>query len=92
MLGNFFAQLVLPWGLFLPQPFASIAAVLMILTQLYLVVSGNYAWLNWLTIVACVAGIADPGAASLRRPARSAPTPAWFRRPRHRAGCASSSC
>src|SRR4029079_13585847 len=76
VLGNFFAQLVLPWGLFLPQPFASIAAVLMILTQLYLVVRGNYAWLNWLTILACVAGIADP--AGVAAAGTFAPTPAWF--------------
>jgi hypothetical protein len=75
VLGNFFAQLVLPWALFLPQPIASVAAILMILTQLYLVVSGNYAWLNWLTIVACVAGIADPVAASA---VTFGPTPAWF--------------
>ena len=38
-LGNFVAQLVLPFGLFLPQPIASIAAALMIATQLYLVVT-----------------------------------------------------
>jgi len=59
VVGNFVAQLVLPFGLFLPQPVASIAALLMIVTQLYLVVSGNYAWLNWLTIVVAGAGIAD---------------------------------
>jgi len=76
VLGNFFAQLILPWGLFLPQPFASIAALLMILTQLYLVVSGNYAWLNWLTIVACVAAIADP--AGVAAAGTFGPTPAWF--------------
>ncbi|HEX7950409.1 MAG TPA: lipase maturation factor family protein [Candidatus Limnocylindrales bacterium] len=58
--GNFVAQLVLPFGLFLPQPFATLAAVLMIATQLYLVVSGNYAWLNWITIVVMTAAIADP--------------------------------
>ena len=57
--GNFIAQLVLPFGLFLPQPFASIAAVLLIGSQLYLVISGNYAWLNWLTIVVAAAGLAD---------------------------------
>jgi hypothetical protein len=77
VLGNFFAQLVLPWGLFLPQPFASVAAVLMILTQLYLVVSGNYAWLNWLTIVACVAGIANPAGVAAAT-ATFGPTPAWY--------------
>ena len=59
VVGNFVAQLVLPFGLFLPQPGGSIAALLMIGTQLYLVVSGNYAWLNWATIVVLVAGIDD---------------------------------
>ncbi len=58
--GNFFAQLVLPWCLFLPQPIASIAALMMIGTQLYLIVSGNYAWLNWLTMISIVAGVAVP--------------------------------
>ena len=84
--GNFVAQLVLPFGLFLPQPFASLAAILMILTQLYLVVSGNYAWLNWLTILAAAAAIGDaivPGPIlqlfGLTTPAAAfAPTPAWF--------------
>jgi hypothetical protein len=57
--GNFVAQLVLPFGLFLPQPIASIAAALMIGTQLYLVLSGNYSWLNWVTIVALIAGLSD---------------------------------
>ncbi|HEV8546325.1 MAG TPA: lipase maturation factor family protein, partial [Candidatus Limnocylindrales bacterium] len=74
VLGNFVAQLVLPFGLFLPQPFAAIAAILMIGTQLYLVVSGNYAWLNWVTILAAVAGIADPIAGGQSY----APTPVWF--------------
>ena len=73
--GNFVAQLVLPFGLFLPQPVASIAALLMIGTQLYLVVSGNYAWLNWLTILAIVSAIADPPAAV---GASFEATPAWF--------------
>jgi hypothetical protein len=60
LLGNFAAQLVLPFALFLPQPFATVAAFLLIGTQLYLVVSGNYAWLNWVTIIAMTAAIADP--------------------------------
>jgi hypothetical protein len=57
VLGNHFAQLVVPFGLFLPQPVAGVAAGYMILTQLYLVVSGNYAWLNWLTIVAAASAL-----------------------------------
>lgn len=59
VVGNFMAQLILPFGLFLPQPIASVAALLMVATQLYLVVSGNYAWLNWITIIVAGAGIAD---------------------------------
>jgi hypothetical protein len=81
--GNFVAQLVLPFGLFLPQPFATVAAILMVLTQLYLVVSGNYAWLNWVTIVVMTAAIADPVLQSVvpiaTTPAEAfAATPAWF--------------
>lgn len=74
VVGNFVAQLVLPFGLFLPQPFASVAGLLMIGTQLYLVVSGNYAWLNWVTILAISAAFADPFRASAAFEA----TPAWF--------------
>lgn len=74
--GNFVAQLVLPFGLFLPQPLASIAAILMIGTQLYLVVSGNYAWLNWVTILAIVAAVADPFASA--SVATFQPAPDWF--------------
>jgi hypothetical protein len=46
-----FAQVVAPFGLFAPQPIASAAGVILILHQSMLVASGNYAWLNWLTIV-----------------------------------------
>jgi hypothetical protein len=80
VLGNFAAQLILPFGLFLPQPFATIAAVLMIATQLYLVVSGNYAWLNWATIVAMTAALSDSvlaAAARLLDPAFQLAPPAF---------------
>lgn len=54
--GNHVAQLAVPFLLFLPQPVASIAAAGIIVTQLWLVASGNFAWLNWITIVlACCA-------------------------------------
>jgi hypothetical protein len=46
-----FVQVVAPFGLFAPQPVASIAGALLISQQLVLIVSGNYAWLNWLTVV-----------------------------------------
>jgi lipase maturation factor len=83
-IGNFVAQLVLPFGLFLPQPFATAAAVLMVLTQLYLVVSGNYAWLNWVTIIVMTAAIADPVLEAILPNLATVPaaafaaTPAWF--------------
>ena len=80
-MGNWVAQLILPFGLFLPQPIASIAALLIIGTQLYLVVSGNYAWLNWITIVVLFAGISDPVVAAVlpvSTPEALGPAPAWF--------------
>ncbi|MFZ0713812.1 lipase maturation factor family protein, partial [Mycobacterium sp.] len=49
--GNHFAQLVVPFGLFAPQPVAGIAGAIVVVTQLWLVASGNFAWLNWLTIL-----------------------------------------
>ena len=50
VLANHGAQLVLPFGLFLPQPVATGCAVLIIVTQLWLMLSGNFAWLNAVTI------------------------------------------
>jgi len=55
--GNHFAQLVVPFGLFAPQPVASVAATIIIATQLWLVASGNFAWLNWVTIVLAFSAI-----------------------------------
>jgi hypothetical protein len=56
---NHFVELVVPWGFFAPQPIATIAAVLTIVFQLALIVSGNLSWLNWLTIVLALAAVAD---------------------------------
>jgi len=55
--GNHFAQLVVPFGLFAPQPIAGVAAAIIVVTQLWLVASGNFAWLNWLTIILAAAVI-----------------------------------
>jgi hypothetical protein len=44
-------QVIVPFALFAPQPVASIAGALIIFHQLVLIVSGNYSWLNWLTVV-----------------------------------------
>ncbi|MGW4490932.1 lipase maturation factor family protein [Streptomyces sp. NPDC004376] len=57
---NHFTQLVVPFLLFTPQPIASAAAALMIVTQLWLVLSGNFAWLNWITIVLAFSALLLP--------------------------------
>ncbi|MFK0008748.1 lipase maturation factor family protein [Paenarthrobacter sp. NPDC090520] len=58
--GNHIAQLVVPFFLFAPQPLAGIAAGIIIVTQLWLVASGNFAWLNWAAIVLAFAAVSDP--------------------------------
>ncbi|MET0782726.1 MAG: lipase maturation factor family protein [Leifsonia flava] len=60
VVGNHLGQLVVPFLLFAPQPIASVAALIVILTQLWLVITGNFAWLNWITIVLACARISDP--------------------------------
>jgi hypothetical protein len=47
---NHAAQLVVPWLLFAPQPVAGVAGAIVVVTQLWLICSGNFAWLNVLTI------------------------------------------
>ncbi|MGW7041823.1 lipase maturation factor family protein [Streptomyces avermitilis] len=70
---NHVTQLVVPVLLFTPQPIATAAAALMILTQLWLVLSGNFAWLNWLTIVLALSAVAFPGTAP-----EVPGTPLWY--------------
>jgi hypothetical protein len=59
VLGNHVAQLVVPFLLFVPGPVGSIAATIVILTQLWLIVTGNFAWLNWITVVLAASAITD---------------------------------
>lgn len=78
-LGNHLAQLAVPFFLFAPQPFASIAGATVILTQGWLVLSGNYAWLNAITIVLAVSGFGDATLGLvLPRRATAAAIPTWF--------------
>ncbi|MFC8680046.1 lipase maturation factor family protein [Microbacterium ureisolvens] len=71
VLGNHFAQLVVPWflfvpllGLVVPGPvpaiIGAVAAAVVIATQVWLVVTGNFAWLNWMTIVLAFSAIGLP--------------------------------
>jgi hypothetical protein len=81
VLANHVAQLVAPLALFAPQPAASIAAAVVIATQLWLVASGNFAWLNWLTIVLALPAVATAQARRvLPLPAVPpfGPAPAWY--------------
>ncbi|TJZ57014.1 lipase maturation factor family protein [Streptomyces piniterrae] len=71
---NHFAQLALPVLLFTPQPVAGWAAAGMVVTQLWLVLSGNFAWLNWLTIALAMSAAAPLW--SDRSPLPSSPV--WF--------------
>jgi hypothetical protein len=78
---NHLTQLVVPFLLFLPQPTAGGAAVAIVVTQAWLLLSGNFAWLNLATIVLTASALPDawlgrvPG-----MPASPAPHPpsGWF--------------
>jgi hypothetical protein len=59
VLFSHFVQVIVPFGLFAPQPIAAVAASLIIFHQLWLIISGNYSWLNWLTAILGVAGFSD---------------------------------
>ncbi|REJ05089.1 lipase maturation factor family protein [Microbacterium bovistercoris] len=73
VLGNHFAQLVVPFFLFapilslwVPGPWplivGTVAAAIVIATQCWLVITGNFAWLNWATIVLAFSAVGIPRA------------------------------
>ena len=79
VLGNHFAQLVAPIFLFAPQPLASIAGVIVIGTQGWLVLSGNFAWLNVITMTLAVASLDDATLGHvLPIPHAPADLPGWY--------------
>lgn len=59
VLANHATQLVIPFGLLAPQPLATVAAAMVIVTQGWLMVSGNYSWLNLLTITVAIPALPD---------------------------------
>ena len=59
VLGNHFAQLCAPWLLFLPQPFAAFGGIVILGTQGWLVLSGNFAWLNVITMTLAISAFDD---------------------------------
>ncbi len=78
---NHLTQLVVPFGLFLPQPVSGACAGIMVLTQLWLVTSGNFAWLNWTAIVLALPVLPDAFWQWVLRPGPLGPpgsTPLWW--------------
>ncbi len=74
---NHVAQLVVPFVLFAPQPAASVAAGIVIVTQGWLLVSGNFSWLNALTITLAVPAV-DGAMLGVPPPDELATPPAWY--------------
>lgn len=71
VLANHGTQLVVPFLLFAPQPVATVAAAIIVVTQVWLMLSGNFAWLNFLTITLAFAAVGGP-------PAALPDPPGWF--------------
>ena len=59
VLGNHVVELAVPFLYFAPQPYATAAGVATIGFQAWLVFTGNFSWLNALTIVQAVATFSD---------------------------------
>jgi hypothetical protein len=75
-----FVQVVAPFGLFAPQPIAAIAGLFIIVHQLLLIISGNYSWLNWLTVALGILAFSNSILAAVLPVAlpQTAPRPLWF--------------
>ncbi|PSQ61864.1 MAG: membrane protein [Halobacteriales archaeon SW_8_66_22] len=59
VLGNHVVELAVPFLYFAPQPYAAVGGVLTIGFQLWLMLTGNFAFLNALTIVQGIATFSD---------------------------------
>ena len=79
-LANHATQLVIVFGLLAPQPVASVAALVMVVTQGYLILSGNFAWLNLLTLVIALSVIDGRWYAAVLPvdPPAELSSPTWF--------------
>ncbi|GAB3631817.1 lipase maturation factor family protein [Microbacterium shaanxiense] len=79
VVGNHFAQLVVPFFMFapvlglwiespVPAIVGAVAGAIVIVTQLWLVITGNFAWLNWATIVLAFSAIGVPSGGTGQQP------------------------
>ena len=83
VLWNHFAELLVPFAYFLPQPIAGLAGIITIAFQLTIIASGNLSWLNWLTLFLAFSTLDAKflsGLISLRSPTFTPPHPmlGWF--------------
>src|SRR5256885_1068821 len=76
--GSHFAQLVAPILLFFPQPIAAFAGLVMAVTQSWLVLSGNFSWLNFVTIVLTASAFDDRLLGRILPPGQVGPPVGWF--------------
>lgn len=58
--GNHIVELAVPFLYFAPQPIAAVAGLITIGFQLWLMLTGNFSWLNALTIVLAIPTFTDP--------------------------------
>ncbi|HYY79246.1 MAG TPA: lipase maturation factor family protein [Actinomycetes bacterium] len=80
VLANHVAQLLVPFGLLAPQPVAGAAGAVVVVTQGWLLLSGNFSWLNLLTVTLALACFDDAQLGRLLpagHAALAAP-PRWF--------------
>ncbi|MFB6311952.1 MAG: lipase maturation factor family protein [Salinirussus sp.] len=75
VLGNHIVELVVPFLYFAPQPFAAMGGLATIGFQGWLMLTGNFAWLNALTIVQAIATLSDGVIAPLIPITAPVPTP-----------------
>lgn len=59
VVGNHVVELAVPFLYFAPEPYASVAGVLTVGFQGWLMLTGNFSWLNALTIVQAIAVTSD---------------------------------
>jgi hypothetical protein len=79
-LGNHVVELAVPFLYFAPQPYAAVGGALTVGFQGWLMVTGNFAWLNALTIVQAIMAFSDgvlTTLLSVSAPA-TAPTPTYL--------------
>ncbi len=65
VLFNHFAELIAPFGYFLPQPVAAIAGLITMVFQSLIFASGNLSWLNFLTIILAISAFDDRALATV---------------------------